>query len=68
MTSIKGVVRPLSLLSASILLVACGSGDFKIAKSNYVPPEAPVVTPPETPDPVPAFDSDGTLTANIRWD
>jgi len=67
MTSIKGVIRPLSLLSASILLAACGSGDFKIAKSNYVPPEAPVVTPPETPDPVPAFDSDGTLTANIRW-
>ncbi|XQW84988.1 acylase [Thalassotalea piscium] len=49
------------------LITACG-GDYKYNNSStYVPEEPSVPTTPVSPDPIPAFDSDGVLTANIRW-
>jgi acyl-homoserine-lactone acylase len=49
------------------LFAACGGGDYTyIGTPPPVIPE-PVTPPPVAPTPVPSFDSDGVLTANIRW-
>jgi acyl-homoserine-lactone acylase len=64
--SILSLAKPLSILSLSCALVACGEGDY-----TYIAPPAPVVpapvVPTPEPTPVPSFDSDGVLSANIRW-
>ncbi len=57
----------LSFVALSSVLVACGGGDYTyIGTPDPVTPE-PVQPPPTPSTPVPAFDSDGVLTANIRW-
>lgn len=57
---------PLTALSLSCLLAACGGGDYTyVGVSEPVTPEP--VTPPVVITPVPSFDSDGVLSANIRW-
>jgi acyl-homoserine-lactone acylase len=54
-------------LSLSCILAACGGGDYTyIGTPPPVTPE-PVVPAPVIPTPVPSFDSDGVLSANIRW-
>ena len=68
--SFQQLRTPLTVLSLSCLLAACGGGggdEFK-----YIGTPAPVTPDPVTPPvvvapPVPTFDSDGVLTANIRW-
>ncbi len=68
-SSTLGFFKPLSVLAISIALAACGGdGDYKYNYSSDYQPETPPDT--ETPMPtevVPAFDTDGELTANIRW-
>ncbi len=64
--SITYFKKPLTLISIACLLAACGD-DWKYqGTSSYTPPSVPEPTTPTT-SPVPAFDDDGTLTANIRW-
>jgi len=68
--SFQHLRTPLTVLSLSCLLVACGGGGGDEYK--YIGAPAPVTPDPVTPPvvvapPVPAFDSDGVLTANIRW-
>jgi len=64
--SLAGLLKPISILSISCLLAACG-GDYKYVGE---PSPAPTPDPEPTPEvvvPVPSFDPDGVLTANIRW-
>jgi acyl-homoserine-lactone acylase len=68
--SLQHLRTPLTILSISCLLAACGGGGGDEYK--YIGAPAPVTPEPVTPPvvvepPVPAFDSDGELTANIRW-
>ena len=68
--SFQQLRTPLTVLSLSCLLAACGGGGGDEYK--YIGAPAPVTPDPVTPPvvvvpPVPAFDSDGVLTANIRW-
>lgn len=64
--STGGLLKPLSFLTISCVLAACGGGDHKYeGESSYVPP-TPAPTP-EVVTPIPAFDTDGVLSANIRW-
>lgn len=60
------LVKPLYVLSLACLLSACGGDGYQSAAQSQ-PPSAQ--TPPlvEPAPQVPAFDPDGTLTANIRW-
>ena len=61
-----GLFKPLSYLTISCLLAACGGGDYKYeGESTWVPPTPE--TPPVVEEPIPAFDTDGVLSANIRW-
>ena len=57
---------PLTILSLSCVLAACGEGEH-----TYIGTPEPVtptpVTPPVVPTPIPSFDGDGELSANIRW-
>ncbi|WDT84325.1 acylase [Alteromonas sp. 009811495] len=53
-------------LSITALLSGCGDNDNDFSNVTPVTPEPPpTVAPP--PAPIPAFDTDGTLTADIRW-
>ena len=53
-------------LSVTTLLTACGGNDNDFSNVTPVEPPPPtVVTPP--PAPIPAFDTDGELTADIKW-
>ena len=50
----------------AIALTACGDNDNDFSDvSPTTPPPPPQVT--ETPAPIPAFDTDGELTADITW-
>jgi acyl-homoserine-lactone acylase len=65
--SLRQLGTPLSLLTLSLALAACGGDNY-----TYIGTPAPVtpdpVTPPAVqPNPVPSFDNDGVLSANIRW-
>ena len=56
---------PLTILSLSCLLVACG-GDYKyIGTPEAATPES--IAPIAVVIPVPSFEDDGVLSANIRW-
>ncbi len=52
-------------LGATFILSACGGSD----PIGYIPPPQPPAppTPPTAPTPLPTFDADGVLEANIRW-
>lgn len=65
--SIQRLSVPLSILSLSIILGACGGGDYKYVGEPAPVPPTPVEPTPVPPTPVPSFDTDGTLSANIRW-
>ncbi len=56
---------PLAMFSLACLLAACGG------EHTYIGTPAPTVPEPTLPPtvvtPVPSFDNDGILTANIRW-
>ena len=56
---------PLTMLSLSCLLAACGGEHTYIGTPTPMTPEP--TTPPTVVTPVPSFDDDGILTANIRW-
>ncbi|WP_346776882.1 acylase [Thalassotalea sp. G2M2-11] len=58
---------PLTLLTLGCLLAACGDDYKYINTSNYQPPEPVTPTTPPSSAPIPAFDADGILNANIRW-
>ena len=70
--SLKHLVKPFTVISLSCLLSSCG-GDYKdnnTSTDQPTQPNEPLL--PDTPvvpiaEPVPAFDSDGVLSANIRW-
>ena len=63
-----GLLKPISLLSLSIFLSACGGDDFKYNdQPAFQPPTPEAPQPPAPQASVPAFDSDGVLSANIRW-
>ncbi len=65
--SIKSTLKPIAIISLISLLSACGGGDYTyIGSPAPVTPE-PVQPPPAQPTLVPSFDSDGVLSANIRW-
>lgn len=72
-SSVKGLsklrlLKPISLLSFSMLLSACGNGDFTYnSQSSFEPPTPEVPQPPMPVDVVPAFAPEGQLSANIRW-
>lgn len=57
---------PLTILSISCLLAACG-GDYKYIGTPEPETPTPIIPPPAAATPVPSFDSDGILSANIRW-
>jgi len=64
--SFKCLRTPFTALSLSCLLVACGGGEYTyIGAPDPVTPEP--LTPPVVTTVVPSFDSDGVLSANIRW-
>ena len=66
--SFKQLIKPITVFSLSCLLTACG-GDYKYNNTSTFVPSQPSepITPPVQAAPVPAFDSDGVLSANIRW-
>lgn len=65
--SIKHFTKPITTLSLACLLAACG-GEYKYNNSStYEPAQPSEPTTPVATNPIPAFDSDGVLTANIRW-
>ncbi|MCH2056637.1 MAG: acylase [Thalassotalea sp.] len=68
-SSTLGFFKPLSVLAISIALAACGGdGDYKYNySSDYQPETPPDIETPMPTEVVPAFDTDGELTANIRW-
>ncbi len=64
--SIKNTIKPISIIGLLSVLSACGGGEH-----TYIGAPEPVtptpITPPAVVTPVPSFDDDGVLTANIRW-
>lgn len=64
--SIKNTLKPISIIGLLSVLSACGGGEH-----TYIGAPEPVtptpITPPAVVTPVPSFDDDGVLTANIRW-
>jgi acyl-homoserine-lactone acylase len=63
--SFQYIRTPLTALSLSCLLAACGGDPAYVSKPETVTPEP--ITPPAVVVPVPSFDEDGVLSANIRW-
>ncbi|MBA6389313.1 acylase [Colwellia sp. BRX10-3] len=64
--SIKNTKKPILIIGLFSVLSACGGGDYTYIGTPE--PENPVpVVPPEVFTPVPSFDADGVLSANIRW-
>ena len=57
----------LSFVALSSVLVACGGGEYTYIGTPEPSIPEPVQPPPAAPTPVPSFDSDGVLTAKIRW-
>ena len=64
--SIKSAIKPISIISLMTILSACGGGDYTYLGAPEPAPE-PVTPTPVQPTPVPSFDSDGVLSADIRW-
>tara|TARA_B110000438_G_scaffold301480_1_gene356472 strand:- start:6044 stop:8572 length:2529 start_codon:yes stop_codon:yes gene_type:complete len=64
--SIKNTLKPISIIGLLSVLSACGGGEH-----TYIGAPEPVtptpITPPAVVTPLPSFDDDGVLTANIRW-
>jgi acyl-homoserine-lactone acylase len=64
--SIKNTLKPISILGIISVLSACGGGEH-----TYIGAPEPVTPTPTSPPvvstPVPSFDDDGVLSANIRW-
>ena len=62
-------LKPIALASIVALLSACGDDNgYKYNNnSSYQPPQPQEPETPTAVAPVPAFDSDGVLSANIRW-
>ncbi|MBA6415585.1 acylase [Colwellia sp. 6M3] len=62
----KNTIKPISIIGLLSVLSACGGGEH-----TYIGAPEPVtptpITPPAVVTPVPSFDDDGVLTANIRW-
>ncbi len=58
--------KTLVALSVTALLTACGGNDNDFSNVQ-VPEPTPPPTPEPAPEPIQAFDSDGTLSADIRW-
>lgn len=64
--SIKNIIKPMSIIGLFSMLSACGGGDYTYIGTPE--PEKPEpITPPVVVTPVPSFDGDGVLSANIRW-
>ncbi len=59
--------KPITLLALTSVLIACGDDYSYSVTESYQPPEPETPTTPTTHDPIPAFDNDGILSANIRW-
>ncbi|MBB6542023.1 acyl-homoserine-lactone acylase [Thalassotalea piscium] len=65
--NLKHIAKPMTAISLACLLAACG-GEYKYENNSTYQPTQPVdPTPPATAAPIPAFDNDGVLSANIRW-
>lgn len=66
------MTRRINLIKSSILsmaalsLLSCGGNDNTF-ENVQTPPVAQPPVQPITPDPIPNFDEDGVLDANIRW-
>lgn len=65
--SIKSTIKPISIISLFSLLSACGGGDYTYIGTPEPEPSAPITPPTVALAKVPSFDSDGVLSANIRW-
>ena len=64
--SIKNTIKPISIIGLISVLSACGGGDYTYIGTPE--PEIPTpIAPPVVATPVPSFDDDGVLSANIRW-
>lgn len=57
--------KSFAFVALSIALTACGGDDKKYEVVSPAPVSPP--PPPVVPAPLPAFDADGVLEANIRW-
>ncbi|MFT5816253.1 MAG: acyl-homoserine-lactone acylase, partial [Psychroserpens sp.] len=56
----------MSIIGLFSILSACGGGDYTYIGTPE--PEIPeLITTPVIVTPVPSFDGDGVLSANIRW-